>query len=66
MLWPDLARLESLQTIDDVLNWASSYQIRPLPWLMVSIPLFWAAVDCILLASRRFRDGPGNRISRWV
>jgi len=66
MLRHDLAGVESLQTIDQVQDWMLNFQIRPLPVLLVTIPSFWSLVDFILLASRRFRDGAGNQILRWV
>ena len=66
MLHRDLAGVESLQTLEQVQDWVLNYNVRPLPWLLLLIPSFWALIDCILLAGRRFRDGAGNTISRWV
>jgi len=66
MLCSDLAGIESVQTIDQLQDWVLHYQFRPLPWLLVLIPSFWALYDCALLALSRFRDGDGEIITRWV
>ena len=66
MLWRDLAGVLALETIDQLMDWASQHQPQPLPLLMVAIPVFWALFDCALLARRRFRDGAGQEITRWA
>ena len=69
MLWRDVAGLAgvlSLETIDQVVDWAAQHPVHPLPVLLVSIPVFWALFDCFLLARGRFRDTAGNPITRWV
>jgi hypothetical protein len=66
MLWRDFASIESLQTFDQVEEWVQDHPIHPLPWLLVGIPCFWALIDCYALIARKFRDGSGNQITRWV
>ena len=66
MLWRDFAGLLSLESIDQLTDWALQHPVRPLPLLLAGIPVFWALFDCGLLAGRRFRDGAGEQISRWV
>jgi hypothetical protein len=66
MLWPTFASLEALQTIDQVEDWSQNHPIQPLPWLLVGIPCFWAIIDCYLLIARKFRDGAGEKITRWI
>ena len=66
MLWRDLAGIQTLQTVDQFMDWAMEHQVQPLPVLVVAVPVFWALFDCALLARHRFRDGAGNAITRWV
>jgi len=62
----DLSGISSLQTLDQVQDWAERHPIHPLPVLLVSIPSLWALLDCLLLMLRRFRDGSGEVMTRWV
>jgi TM2 domain-containing membrane protein YozV len=66
MLWHDLAGLAALRTMDDIQNWILTNQVRPLPVLLVAIPTFWAVFDCVVLLSRRFTDGAGEKMTRWI
>jgi hypothetical protein len=66
MLWRQLASLESLQTVDQVEGWMQNHPIQPLPWLLLCIPSLWALIDCYSLIARKFRDGAGNKITRWI
>jgi hypothetical protein len=66
MLWRQFAGLEALQTIDQVEDWVQSHPIQPLPVLLVSIPSIWALIDCYLVLARKFRDGAGQKITRWI
>jgi hypothetical protein len=73
MLWPDLMQMESMfshidsiQSLDQVQDWLLHYHIRPLPWLLALIPSVWVTVDCFLLILRKFTDGQGNKMTRWV
>jgi hypothetical protein len=66
MLRHQFAGLQALQTIDDVQEWVLNHPLQPLPWLLVGIPSFWALIDCYSLIARRFRDGAGNKMTRWV
>jgi hypothetical protein len=66
MLSRDLSGIESLQTLDQIQDWILRHQIHPLPVLLLAIPSFWALVDCILLALRRFKDGNGEMMTHWV
>jgi len=66
MLWKDLAGLQALQSLEDFLEWEQSHPIQPIPWLLVGIASCWAIVDCYLLLARNFRDGSGNKITRWI
>jgi hypothetical protein len=58
--------LENIQTVDEVSDWVQDHPMHPLPWLLVGIPSTWALVDCYSLLARKFRDGAGNPITRWV
>ena len=66
MLWRDLAGLLALHTLEDAVDWSSEHSVQPLPLLLVAIPTFWALIDCGLLLRRRFRDGAGNQMLRWI
>jgi len=66
MLWRDLSGLMSLQTFDQILDWATAHPVQPIPVLLAGIPVFWALFDCTLLAARKFRDGSGNPMTRWA
>ncbi len=65
-----LASLEALQTIDQIEDWAQSHPIQPVPVLLVTIllviPSVWALIDCYSLIARKFRDGAGEKITRWI
>ena len=66
MLWKDLAGLEALQSFEDMIEWSQNHPIQPIPWLLISISGIWAIVDCYALIARKFKDGAGNQITRWV
>ncbi len=69
MLWrelPGLQTLESLQTIDDIDAFVLNHPIHPLPVFLTAISSFWALFDCVMLIRRKFRDGTGEKITRWV
>jgi len=66
MLWRQLAGLSNLQTLDQVSDWVQDHPMQPIPWLLVGIPSLWALVDCYILIARKFRDGAGNPITRWI
>jgi hypothetical protein len=66
MLWKDVASLVKLQTLDDFMDWSQSHPIQPIPWLLVGISAFWALIDCGILLRRKFRDGAGNTMTRWI
>jgi hypothetical protein len=66
VLWREIASLEALQSVDQVQGWLTDHPIQPLPWLLVGIPSTWALIDCYSLLARKFRDGAGNKITRWV
>jgi hypothetical protein len=66
MLWKDLAGLEKIQTLEDMMEWAQNYPIRPVPWLLVGVPCFWVIGDCYALLAKKFKDGEGEKITRWV
>jgi len=66
MLWRQFASLETLQTIDQIDDWIQDHPIQPLPMLLVAIPSMWALIDCYTLIARKFRDGAGEKITRWI
>jgi hypothetical protein len=66
MLWRDMVGIETLQTMDQVAEWVQDHPQHPLPWLLVGIPSMWALIDCYALLARKFRDGAGNPITRWI
>ncbi|MGA3170253.1 MAG: TM2 domain-containing protein [Chthoniobacteraceae bacterium] len=66
MIWPVLAKLESLQTIGQLVDWSANNQLPPVPVLMVSVSTIWALFDCILLAGGKFKDGAGDQMTRWI
>ena len=66
LLWRDLASLQYLQTLEDFMEWSQNHPIQPIPWLLVGISAFWALIDCGILLRRKFRDGAGNTMTRWI
>jgi hypothetical protein len=66
MLRKDFAGLENIETVDQMMDWTQDHPMHPLPWLLVGIPSTWALVDCYALLARKFRDGAGNPITRWI
>ena len=66
MLWRDMEGIETLQTMDQVAEWVQDHPQHPLPWLLGGIPSMWALIDCYALLARKFRDGAGNPITRWI
>jgi hypothetical protein len=66
MLWRGLAGIQSLHTIDELDDWVLNHPVQPLPALLILIPSIWAVIDCGLLLARRFRDGAGELITRWI
>jgi hypothetical protein len=66
MLWKDLAGLQALQSLEDMMDWIQSHPQQPLPWLLVGIPSTWAIIDCYSLIAGKFKDGAGNKITRWI
>lgn len=65
LLGKDLAGITALRTMEDIQDWALQHQVRPLPVLLIAIPVFWAIFDCFALLAGRFIDGAGRRMSRW-
>jgi hypothetical protein len=63
MLWKDLA---SLQTLEDFMDWSQTHPIQPIPWLLVGVSSTWAIIDCYSLLRRKFKDGAGNTMTRWI
>jgi TM2 domain-containing membrane protein YozV len=65
-----LASLQTLQTIDQIEDWAQSHPVQPLPVLLATIllliPSIWALIDCYSLIARKFLDGAGEKITRWI
>jgi hypothetical protein len=66
MLWHYMAGVQALQTVEEVEDWVLNHPIQPLPVLLVAIPSFWALIDCYFLIARKFRDGAGERMTRWI
>jgi hypothetical protein len=66
MLRRDMTGIENLQTFDQVMDWTQDHPMHPVPWALVGIPSLWALIDCYALLARKFRDGAGNPITRWV
>jgi H+/Cl- antiporter ClcA len=66
MLWKDLAPLQAMQSLEDLLDWLQGHPQQPLPWLLVGIPSMWAIIDCYYLIARKFKDGAGNKMTRWI
>ena len=66
MLRRDTVGIENLQTADQMMDWMQDHPMHPLPWLLVGIPSMWALIDCYALLARKFRDGAGNPITRWI
>jgi len=67
VLWPEMVGLlRAMQNIDELMDWSTRHVIQPWPVLLVAIPSFWAVLDCVILGMKRFRDGEGKRMTRWV
>jgi hypothetical protein len=66
MLRRDVVGIEDVQTADQASDWIQDHPQHALPWLLVGIPSVWALVDCYALIARKFRDGAGNPITRWI
>jgi hypothetical protein len=55
-----------MQSLEDLLDWLQGHPQQPLPWLLVGIPSMWAIIDCYSLIARKFKDGAGNKMTRWI
>jgi hypothetical protein len=66
MLWKDLASLLALHTLDDYMDWSQTHSMQPIPWFLVGFSTTWAIVDAYLLLFRKFKDGAGDPMTRWI
>jgi hypothetical protein len=70
-IWAAVKTIENMdqsQLQDMILNGTVTtvFHVSPLASLLLGIPICWAALDCILLGARQFKDGRGIKMNRWV
>jgi len=68
MLGKEFSGLFALQTVEQIQDWVLSdqNQVQLVPTLLAGVPVFWALWDCVVLGTRKFKDGAGNKIELWV
>ena len=67
MLKNDLSGIQAAaQNLDDLQDWILQHPVPPLPVILVGISSFWALGDCVLLATRKFRDGRREVMTQWM
>jgi len=62
----ELSGIQNLRTADQVIDWALTHQLQPLPVLLITASTLWALWDCVQLLRRQFRDGAGRPMRRWM
>jgi hypothetical protein len=60
------AAIHTLTTLPDMLDWSANHPIAPWPWVLILISATWAVFDCGVLLARKFRDGSGKVMTRWI
>ncbi|HEX4084222.1 MAG TPA: TM2 domain-containing protein [Chthoniobacteraceae bacterium] len=69
LLKNDLAGIQAAVqnlNLEDLQDWILQHPVHPLPVILVGISSFWALGDCVMLAARKFRDGHGEVMTRWM
>jgi len=63
----DFAGIQTaMQNLDDLQDWVLQHPVHPLPVLLIGASSFWALGDCAALMMRKFHDGKGEVMTRWV